>query len=125
MKIRPSPFKVAQMQFDQAADLLGLGQATRDFLRIPLREYRFSIPVCMDDGSMIIFQGCRVQHKDARGPGKGGIRFHPGGSIDTLRAQAMWMTWKCAVVDIPLGGSMGEFLAVDRFAKACRERGWV
>jgi len=102
-----NPFAMAQTQFDGIADLLGLAAATRELLRRPLREYHFSIPVRMDDGTVKVFQGFRVQHNDARGPGKGGIRFHPQETIDTVRALSMWMTWKCAVVDIPLGGSKG------------------
>lgn len=97
-------FKMAQEQFDKVADYLGLDQATRDLLRNPMREYHFLIPVRMDDGSVRVFQGFRVQHNDARGPCKGGVRFHPQETIDTVKALAMWMTWKCAVVDIPLGG---------------------
>ena len=100
-------FKTAQKQFDNAAELLELEQATRDFLRIPMREYQFSIPIRMDDGSVKVFRGFRVQHNDALGAGKGGIRFHPQETIDTVRALSMWMTWKCAVVDIPLGGAKG------------------
>ena len=102
-----NPFAMAQTQFDGIADLLGLDASTRELLRRPLREYHFSIPVRMDDGTVKVFQGFRVQHNDARGPGKGGIRFHPQETIDTVRALSMWMTWKCAVVDIPLGGSKG------------------
>ncbi len=102
-----NPFVMAQTQFDKAADFLDLDAATRDLLRNPMREYHFSIPVHMDDGTIKIFRGFRVQHNDARGPGKGGIRFHPHETIDTVRALSMWMTWKCAVVDIPLGGSKG------------------
>jgi glutamate dehydrogenase (NAD(P)+) len=100
-------FEMAQTQFDHVAEILKLDTATRDLLRFPLREYNFAIPVHMDDGTMRVFRGFRVQHNDARGPGKGGIRFHPQETIDTVRALAMWMTWKCAVVDIPLGGSKG------------------
>ena len=100
-------FKTAQKQFDNAAELLELEQATRDFLRVPMREYQFSIPIRMDDGSVKVFRGFRVQHNDALGAGKGGIRFHPQETIDTVRALSMWMTWKCAVVDIPLGGAKG------------------
>jgi len=85
-------FEMAQQQFDRVADILDLDQASRDLLRFPLREYQFSIPVRMDDGSMKVFRGFRVQHNDARGPGKGGIRFHPQETIDTVRALAMWMT---------------------------------
>jgi glutamate dehydrogenase len=76
-------------------------------LRWPMREYHVRIPVRMDDGSMRVFQGYRVQHNDARGPAKGGLRFHPAETADTVRALAMWMTWKCAVADIPLGGGKG------------------
>jgi glutamate dehydrogenase len=102
-----NPFAMAQTQFDKAADFLDLDSATRELLRNPMREYHFSIPVHMDDGTIKIFRGFRVQHNDARGPGKGGIRFHPHETVDTVRALSMWMTWKCAVVDIPLGGSKG------------------
>ncbi len=124
-----NPFEMARKQFDNIADLLGLNQATRDLLRSPMREFTFSIPVRMDDGSVNIFRGFRVQHNDARGPGKGGIRFHPMETIDTVRALAMWMTWKCAVVDIPLGGSKGGVIC-DPHNLSQREleqicRGWV
>jgi glutamate dehydrogenase len=122
-------FEMAQQQFDRVADLLDLDQASRDLLRVPLREYQFSIPVHMDDGSMKVFRGFRVQHNDARGPGKGGIRFHPQETIDTVRALAMWMTWKCAVVEIPLGGSKGGVIC-DPHNLSLREqeqicRGWI
>ncbi len=122
-------FETAQKQFDNAAGILGLDQATRDLLRTPMREFHFSIPVRMDDGSVQIFKGFRVQHNDARGPGKGGIRFHPLETVDTVRALAMWMTWKCSVVDIPLGGSKGGVIC-DPHNLTPREteqlcRGWV
>jgi glutamate dehydrogenase (NAD(P)+) len=100
-------FKMAQQQFDEIAEKLELDEGTRDYLRTPMREYHFTIPVRMDDGNVKIFQGFRVQHSTARGPAKGGIRFHPQETVDTVRALAMWMTWKCAVVDIPLGGGKG------------------
>ena len=124
-----NPFEAAQTQFDEIADVLGLEAATRDFLREPMREYQFSIPVHMDDGKMKIFRGFRVQHNLARGPGKGGIRFHPQETVDTVRALSMWMTWKCAVVDIPLGGSKGGVIC-DPHNLSAREqeqlcRGWV
>ncbi len=124
-----NPYKMAQKQFDNAAELLELDQATRDFLRVPLREYQFTIPVRMDDGSVKVFRGFRVQHNDARGPSKGGIRFHPQETIDTVRALSMWMTWKCAVVDIPLGGGKGGVicdphdLSLQEQERLCR--GWV
>ena len=102
-----NPFAMAQAQFDKAAEVLNLDSATRELLRQPMREYQFSISARMDDGTARVFRGFRVQHNDARGPGKGGIRFHPQETIDTVRALSMWMTWKCAVVDIPLGGSKG------------------
>lgn len=124
-----NPFAMAQAQFDKVADILELDQATRDLLRNPMREYHFNIPIRMDDGSFRVFRGFRVQHNDARGPGKGGIRFHPQETVDTVRALAMWMTWKCAVVDIPLGGSKGGVVC-DPHNLSMREqeqicRGWV
>ena len=102
-----NPFAMAQQQFDKAAEFLNLDSGTRELLRWPLREYQFSIPVRMDDGKTKIFRGFRVQHNDARGPSKGGIRFHPQETVDTVRALSMWMTWKCSVVNIPLGGGKG------------------
>ncbi|MGD8413268.1 MAG: Glu/Leu/Phe/Val dehydrogenase [Candidatus Latescibacterota bacterium] len=124
-----SPFTMAQKQFDDAADILGLDNPARELLRYPLREYSISIPVAMDDGSVKVFRGFRVQHNDARGPCKGGIRFHPQETLDTVRALAMWMTWKCAVVDIPLGGGKGGVIC-DPHNLTQREqericRGWV
>ena len=100
-------FKIAQAQFDEAAEMLGLEPAMRDLLRWPSRETTFTIPVKMDDGTSKVFHGYRVQYNDARGPTKGGIRWHPDETIDTVRALAAWMTWKTAVVDIPLGGGKG------------------
>jgi glutamate dehydrogenase (NAD(P)+) len=102
-----NPFEMARAQFDKTADMLGLDSGTRELLRSPLREYHFGIPVRMDDGMVKVFRGFRVQHNDARGPCKGGIRFHPQETVDTVRALSMWMTWKTAVVDIPLGGGKG------------------
>jgi glutamate dehydrogenase len=102
-----SAFAMAQLQLDRAAELLELDGPTRELLREPMREHTFSIPVRMDDGRCRIFKGFRAQHNDARGPCKGGIRFHPAGSLDMVRALGMWMTWKCAVVEIPLGGGAG------------------
>ena len=124
-----SAFQMAQTQFDQVAEQLNLDSATKELLRFPMREYHFSIPVRMDDGSVKIFKGFRVQHNDARGPSKGGIRFHPHETIDTVRALSMWMTWKCAVVDIPLGGAKGGVIC-DPHNLSQREqeaicRGWV
>ncbi len=102
-----NPFHMAQRQFDEAAELLELDPAMRAFLREPLRELHVTLPVRMDDGSVKVFKGFRVQYNDARGPTKGGLRFHPDETIDTVRALAAWMCWKCAVVDIPLGGGKG------------------
>ncbi len=124
-----NPFLMAQTQFDGVADILDLDSPTRELLRNPLREYHFSIPVRMDDGSVKVFRGFRVQHNDSRGPCKGGIRFHPQETVDTVRALAMWMTWKCAVVNIPLGGGKGGVIC-DPHNLSQREqeaicRGWV
>ena len=124
-----NPFQVAQAQFDKVAALLELDEGVRELLRQPLREYQFSIPVRMDDGTVRVFKGFRVQHNDARGPAKGGIRFHPMETIDTVRALSMWMTWKCSVVDIPLGGGKGGVIC-DPHHLSQREqeqicRGWI
>lgn len=124
-----NPFEMAQAQFDKVAAILDLDPATRELLRNPMREYSFAIPVRMDDGKVRIFRGFRVQHNDARGPAKGGIRFHPQETLDTVRALATWMTWKCAVVDIPLGGGKGGVIC-DPHHLSQREqeqicRGWV
>ncbi len=124
-----NPFETAQKQFDRAADMLELDQATRDLLRSPMHEYHFTIPIRMDDGNVKVFRGFRVQHNDARGPAKGGIRFHPLETIDTIRALSMWMTWKTSVVDIPLGGAKGgvicdpHHLSPHEQERLCR--GWV
>jgi glutamate dehydrogenase len=124
-----NPFAMAQQQFDKAADFLNLDNGSRELLREPLREFSFLIPVRMDDGKVKVFRGFRVQHNDSRGPSKGGIRFHPQETIDTVRALAMWMTWKCSVVDIPLGGGKGGVIC-DPHNLSEREqeqicRGWV
>lgn len=122
-------FQMAQAQFDKVADLINLDQGSRELLRYPLREYHFSIPVRMDDGHVRVFRGFRCQHNDARGPAKGGIRFHPQETIDTVRALSMWMTWKTAVADLPLGGGKGGVicdphnLSMREQEKICR--GWV
>jgi glutamate dehydrogenase (NAD(P)+) len=102
-----SPYDVAVAQFDEAADRLGLSQAMRAILRKPKRELSVNFPVRMDNGDVEMFTGYRVQHNINRGPAKGGIRFSPGVSLDEVRALAMWMTWKCAVVGIPFGGAKG------------------
>lgn len=124
-----NPFQTAQEQFDKVADLIGLEQSMKEFLRQPMREYHFTIPVKMDDGAVKIFKGFRVQHNDARGPAKGGIRFHPEETADTVRALSMWMTWKCSVVDIPLGGAKGGVICDPRSLTEREQeqlcRGWV
>lgn len=102
-----NPFAIAQRQLALAADLMGLDETTHELLRWPMREFHVRIPVKMDDGSTRLFEGFRVQYNDARGPTKGGIRFHPAETFDTIRALAAWMTWKCALADLPLGGGMG------------------
>ena len=122
-------FQIAQKQFDNVAEAINLDDGVREVLRWPAREFTFRIPVRMESGQLQVFTGFRVQHNDARGPNKGGIRFHPDETIDTVRALAMWMTWKCAVVDIPLGGGKGGII-VDPSKLTSNEkehlcRGWV
>ena len=107
-------FENAQAQFDKVADTIALEQSMRDLLRQPMKEFHFTIPVRMDDGTTKVFKAFRIIHNDARGPGKGGIRFHPHETADTVRALSMWMTWKCAVVDIPLGGAKGGIVCDPR-----------
>lgn len=109
-----NPFAIAQAQLDEAARVLQLDPDMHAFLRQPMREFHFSIPVRMDDGTTHTFRGFRVQYNDARGPAKGGIRFHPDETIDTVRALAAWMTWKTAVSDIPLGGAKGGVICDPR-----------
>ena len=109
-----NPFAIAQAQLDEAAEILQLEPEMHAFLRQPMREFHFTIPVRMDNGRTRVFQGFRVQYNDARGPNKGGIRFHPDETIDTVRALAAWMTWKTAVVDIPLGGGKGGVICDPR-----------
>ncbi len=122
-------YLTAQKQFDDVADKIGLNQSIRELLRQPSREFHFTIPVKMDDGTTKVFNGYRIQHNDARGPAKGGIRFHPQETVDTIRALSMWMTWKCAVVDIPLGGAKGGIICDPRNLSAGEQerlcRGYV
>lgn len=122
-------FEMAQKQFDDVAEMLNLDPEVSAMLREPMREFKFMIPVRMDNGSLRVFFGYRVQHNDARGPSKGGIRFHSSETADTVRALAMWMTWKCAVANIPLGGGKGG-VAVDSATLSNSEkerlcRGWI
>ncbi|HEX6998226.1 MAG TPA: Glu/Leu/Phe/Val dehydrogenase [Gammaproteobacteria bacterium] len=103
----PNAIESALAQFDRAADHLDLAPETRAILRVPKREWTVNFPVSMDDGHVEVFTGYRVQHNMARGPAKGGIRFHPATDLDEVRALAMWMTWKCALVNVPFGGAKG------------------
>ena len=105
-----SLFQMAQQQVDAAAVEAGLDEATHELLRWPLRELHVTLPVRMDNGTTQVFHGFRVQYNDARGPGKGGLRYHPDETINTVRALAAWMTWKTAVLDLPLGGSKGGII---------------
>jgi glutamate dehydrogenase (NAD(P)+) len=107
MSDQSNPFRIAQQQFDTAAELLNLPSGIRSVLRVPQRELTVNFPVKMDNGSTQMFTGYRVQHNLGRGPVKGGIRYHPQVDIDEVRALAMWMTWKCALVNIPYGGAKG------------------
>jgi len=122
-------FELAQKQFDGVAKQLKLDPGVAEVLRWPMREYSFRIPVRMDDGTLRVFQGFRVQHNDARGPNKGGIRFAADETMDTVRALATWMTWKCAVADIPLGGGKGGVICDPSALSAAEKeqicRGWV
>ncbi len=103
----PNIWAVAQQQFDAAAEKLDLDDGLRRVLRVPKRELTVNFPVTMDDGRVEVFTGYRVQHNVSRGPAKGGIRYHQDVSLDEVRALSMWMTWKCATVDIPFGGGKG------------------
>src|SRR6202035_3430384 len=102
-----SPWLNAQRQFDNAAEILNLSSGLRAVLREVRRELVVRFPVKMDDGSVRMFEGYRVQHNVARGPAKGGIRYHLGVTLDEVKALAMWMTWKCAIAGLPFGGAKG------------------
>jgi glutamate dehydrogenase (NAD(P)+) len=105
-----NPFEVAQTQIDACAKILKLSPAVTAMIKIPQRELHVSLPIRMDDGSVKVFQGFRVQYNTAKGPAKGGIRFHPDETIDTVRALSCWMTWKCSLLDLPLGGGKGGII---------------
>ncbi len=107
-------WRTAQLQFDAAAEILGLEPELRQILREVQREFTCNFPVKMDDGHIRMFTGYRVQHNINRGPAKGGIRFHPDVSLNEVKALAMWMTWKCAVVNIPYGGAKGGVIVSPR-----------
>jgi len=105
--VKTNPFGIANRQLDQCARILNLEPSIHAVLRVPMRELHVSLPVRMDDGSIKVFQAFRVQYNDAKGTTIGGIRFHPEETIDNVRAHAAWMTWKCALLDLPLGGGKG------------------
>jgi len=122
-------FEMAQKQFDKVAEMLNLDPGEHKLIRLPNRKYPFRIPIRMDDGSVKVFQGFRAQHNDRRGPKKRGIRFHPAENLDTVRAFATWMTWKCALADIPVGGVKGGMICdpstLPDVEKEQIGRGWV
>lgn len=109
-KTQDNPFEIVKKQVDKCAEILDLPPEVTALLKSPLRELHLSLPIRMDDGSTKVFQGFRVQYNDARGAGKGGIRFHPEETIDTVRALAAWMTWKCSLLNLPLGGAKGGII---------------
>ncbi len=118
-----NPFATAQAQLDDAARRLRLQPDLHSLLREPMREVTVRFPVRMDDGTTRVFTGFRVQYNHARGPCKGGLRFHPAETIDTVRALAAWMTWKTAVVDIPLGGGKGGVICDPKSLSHCELEG--
>lgn len=105
-----NPFEIVKKQVDKCAEILNLSPEVTAILKKPLRELHVALPVKMDNGSVKVFQGFRVQYNDACGPGKGGIRFHPDETIDTVRALAAWMTWKTSLLGLPLGGAKGGII---------------
>jgi len=105
-----NPFRIAMQQFDTAAQKLKLANGMREVLRSPRRALSLHLPIKMDDGTIKVFEGFRVQHNNSRGPCKGGIRYHPNVSFDEVQALASWMTWKCATVNIPFGGAKGGII---------------
>ena len=109
-KLENNPFEIVRRQVDRCAEILELPPEVTEILKNPIRELHVSLPVRMDNGSIKVFQGFRVHYNDARGPTKGGIRFHPQETIDTVRALAAWMTWKCSLLELPLGGGKGGII---------------
>ncbi|NOJ27746.1 MAG: glutamate dehydrogenase, partial [Nitrososphaera sp.] len=103
-------FEMALKQLDEVAKLINLDSGLHQVLAHPKRVLTVSVPVKMDNGEIKVFTGYRSQHNDARGPYKGGIRYHPQVSIDEVKALSMWMTWKCAIADIPYGGGKGGII---------------
>ena len=123
MPDKPNTWDIALRQFHEVADLLELKQGLREYLSLPEAVHTFSVPVLRDDGETHVFTGIRSQHSFARGPAKGGLRFHPGVSIDEVKALSMWMTWKTAVVNVPFGGGKGGLICdYKSFSKREKER---
>ena len=106
-RLADNAYDVALENFDAAADVLGLNNDTREMIKYPERILTVTVPVRMDDGHIHRFEAYRVQHSSVRGPAKGGLRYHPQVTLDEVKALATWMTWKCAVVNIPFGGGKG------------------
>ena len=128
-----NPFETVRKQVDKCSRILKLDQDVTEVLKNPMRELHVSLPVRMDNGTVKVFQGYRVQYNDAKGPTKGGIRFHPEETVDTVRALAAWMTWKCALMDLPLGGSKGGIICnpkelseseLERLSRAYAQHVW-
>ncbi len=128
-----NPFEIVQQQCDSCALLLGLPENIYAIIRNPMRELHVSIPVKMDNGVIKVFKGFRVQYNNVLGPTKGGIRFHPDETIDTIRALAAWMTWKCSLLELPLGGAKGGVICnprelsqgeLERLSRGYVERIW-
>src|SRR5437870_811998 len=118
-----NPFRIAQIQFDMAAEFLKLDPGLRQVLRTPKRILEVSLPTKMDNGQLRVMTGFRVQHNVSRGPGKGGIRYHPNVTLDEVKALAAWMTWKTAVVNVPFGGAKGGIICdPKRMSKSELER---
>src|SRR5256886_7325165 len=118
-----NPFRIAQIQFDMAAEFLKLDPGLRQVLRTPKRILEVSLPTKMDNGQVRVLTGYRVQHNVSRGPGKGGVRYHPNVTLDEVKALAAWMTWKTAVVNVPFGGAKGGIICdPKRMSKAELER---
>src|SRR3954468_6232184 len=105
-----NPYRISQIQFDMAAEFLRLDAGLRQILRTPRRILEVAVPIKLDNGQVKVFKGYRVQHNLARGPSKGGIRFHPNLTLDEVKALAAWMTWKTATVNIPYGGAKGGII---------------
>src|SRR5436190_14664978 len=122
-ELNTSMFRLAVAQFEEAADRLALDPRLRERLKLPQRALIVSVPIRMDDGSVKVYAGYRVQHDTALGPSKGGVRFHPEVNLGEVAALAMWMTWKCALVELPYGGAKGGVrVAPDRLSRSELQR---